>query len=434
MAASPKIARVPHTLKRPERCPHCGSAHITRKGTRREKIEIIQLWRCASCKRVFTPAPEALRNKTFPLRIVLDAITLYNLGYSLTDTAEKMQSRHGYRVGRSTIAACLAEHHSLTTYARLRSEGRRLFRPMQTVRSVKLYHRQVYRFAYHRPKLALLRQSREHGRFARVADFLERVPIECPHELFQGSERASQTPLSAISTSRLIVTQKENFATRLAALVVPTIGDNRLRHEALQRFMLVNDSVTLAAEVPVWISPAMLAELEREHGIALLPEGHRGSLTGHLDFLQVRNGAVHILDYKPDARTNHPVAQLTIYALAISSSPVSGCSTSSALGSMKRSTANFSRAPSWRAAPATARTGHPRLPHDLTSPCPDSRGGACCGRAGQGHSVRRRRPGADRGACGLGSRCGPSGGRGARARTNPARLRAGNSATHCVRA
>ena len=41
-------------------------------------------------------------------------------------------------------------------------------------------------------------------------------------------------------------------------------------------------------------------------------------LTGHLDFLQVRNGAVHILDYKPDARTNKPIAQLTIYALAIS--------------------------------------------------------------------------------------------------------------------
>jgi hypothetical protein len=40
-------------------------------------------------------------------------------------------------------------------------------------------------------------------------------------------------------------------------------------------------------------------------------------LTGHIDFLQVRNGAVHILDYKPDARTNKPIAQLTLYALAL---------------------------------------------------------------------------------------------------------------------
>ncbi len=39
-------------------------------------------------------------------------------------------------------------------------------------------------------------------------------------------------------------------------------------------------------------------------------------VTGHIDFLQVRNDAIHLLDYKPDARTNKPIAQLTIYALA----------------------------------------------------------------------------------------------------------------------
>src|SRR5205085_4362438 len=96
-----------------------------------------------------------------------------------------------------------------------------------------------------------------------------------------------------------------------------TIGDNRLRHEALQRFMLANDSVTLATEVPVWLTPAMIAQIEHQYGIRLLAEGEKGSLTGHIDFLQVRNGAVHILDYKPDARTNKPIAQLAIYALAL---------------------------------------------------------------------------------------------------------------------
>src|SRR5947207_15288519 len=35
------------------------------------------------------------------------------------------------------------------------------------------------------------------------------------------------------------------------------------------------------------------------------------------DARQVRNGAVHILDYKPDAQTNKPIAQLAIYALAL---------------------------------------------------------------------------------------------------------------------
>src|ERR1700682_1042372 len=141
----PRSARAPHTQKRPELCSHCGSTAIARKGTRRKKIEIVQLWRCASCKRVFTPTPSALRNKTYPLRIVLDAITLYDLGYSLEKTADKVRTRHGHRVGRSTIATWLAEHRSLTTYARLRAQGRRLYPPTQTIRATKLYHRQVYK-------------------------------------------------------------------------------------------------------------------------------------------------------------------------------------------------------------------------------------------------------------------------------------------------
>ena len=294
---------------------------------------------------MFTPTPAALRGKTYPLHIVLDAITLYDLGYSLDETADKIKSRFGRRAGRSTIAAWLAEHRSLTTYSRLRAEGRRLYPPTQTIRSIKLYHRQIYKYEYHRPKLAMLRQGREHARFAGVADFLERVPTECPHELFRDSERASQKAASFLDTSRLVVVEKENFATRMAALVIPTVGDNRLRHEALQRFMLANDSTTLAVEVPIWLAPSDIPELEASTAFACTPRGSPAdSITGHIDFLQVRNGAVHILDYKPHARTDRPIAQPTIYALALTRSRASDSSTSNAPGSTRTSTANSSRA------------------------------------------------------------------------------------------
>ena len=87
----------------------------------------------------------------------------------------------------------------------------------------------------------------------------------------------------------------------------------------LQKFMLANDSVTIAVEVPIWLKEDDIAALERQHGIELVPRvgAAERSITGHIDFLQVRNGAVHILDYKPDARTNKPIAQLAIYALAL---------------------------------------------------------------------------------------------------------------------
>jgi hypothetical protein len=264
---------------------------------------------------VFTPAPAELRYKTHPLRIILDGVTLYNLGYSLPVAAAKLNSRHGYKVSPSTLASWMREHQELTTYRRIRGEVR--LPPNQTVRSAKLYHRQVCSFAYHRPKLALLRESQQHKRFGPLADFLEQVLKICPHELFRESSRASQIP-NFVSRNHLIVVEKENFATRTAALIIPSVGNNRLRHESLQHFMLANDSVTVAVEIPIWLTSADIDALEVEYGLQLLPEGGSSRvLTGHIDFLQVRNGAVHILDYKPDARTNKPVAQLTLYALAL---------------------------------------------------------------------------------------------------------------------
>ena len=91
----PRAARGPHSSKIPQQCPYCGSHVLTRRGSRRKKLEIVQLWRCASCKRTFTPGPEAIRNKTYPLRTVIDALSTYSLGYSLEDTAALTKALEG---------------------------------------------------------------------------------------------------------------------------------------------------------------------------------------------------------------------------------------------------------------------------------------------------------------------------------------------------
>ena len=147
------------------------------------------------------------------------------------------------------------------------------------------------------------------------------MPLICPHDLFRAEERgrASQAHPDFANISRIIVNRKENIATRIASLIIPAVGNNKLRHESLQRFMLTNDSVTVAIEIPIWLTEKDITALEKQHGIELAPRvgAAERSITGHIDFLQVRNGAVHILDYKPDARTNKPIAQLAIYALAL---------------------------------------------------------------------------------------------------------------------
>ena len=57
----------------------------------------MQLWRCAD------PAPAAIRNKTHPLAVILDGITLYNLGHTLAEAAAKLKSRHGHTIAPSTL-------------------------------------------------------------------------------------------------------------------------------------------------------------------------------------------------------------------------------------------------------------------------------------------------------------------------------------------
>ncbi len=323
----PRAARAPHSSKTPDACPHCGSRVLTRRGTRKKKLEIVQLWRCASCKRTFTPSPQALRGKTYPLRTIIDALSTYNLGYSMGDTVARIKSKTGRVIASSTLATWLHQHRELMSYLRLRERGRHLFPPEQTIRSIKLYHRQIYRYAFHRPKLEFVRRGEldeKRGgdvRFAPIVNFLEAVPLICPHDLFRAEDRgrASQAQPAFADVSRIIVNKKENVATRIAALTIPGVGNNKLRHETLQRFMLLNDSVTLAIEIPIWLTEHDIEALEQEHGIELAPRvgAAERTITGHIDFLQVRNGAVHILDYKPDARTNKPIAQLAIYALAL---------------------------------------------------------------------------------------------------------------------
>jgi hypothetical protein len=270
-----------------------------------------------------------LHNKTYPLRMILTALTDYDTGYTLQEAAARLKKKTNRSVSPSTITTWLDQYKQHCTYRRLRANSLKRFPPNQTIRSIKLYHRQIYGYAYHCPKLELVRNGalddKRTGdtRFGAVADFLEHIPTMCPHDLFRRDDdpkaRASQAHPDFADVSRIIVNRKQNAATETAALIIPAVGNNKLRHETLQRFMLANDSVTLAIEIPIWLTETDIVALEKQHAIELAPRVGAGerTITGHIDFLQVRNGAIHILDYKPDATTNKPIAQLAIYALAL---------------------------------------------------------------------------------------------------------------------
>ena len=138
----------------------------------------------------------------------------------------------------------------------------------------------------------------------------------CPHPLFLQEHRASASA-SAFDLTGVEITEKHNLAPRIAGLILQTVTHNIRRHETLQRFMLATDSVTVAIEVPVYLTPEDITHMQQELGFAipLLPDT---PLTGHIDLVQIRNGRIHILDYKPNAVRDKPITQLMVYALALS--------------------------------------------------------------------------------------------------------------------
>jgi len=300
------------------RCLYCAGKRVTKKGRRRKKFETIQLWHCNDCDQVFTPS--ALKGKTYPIPVILEGLNYYNTGYSLEASTKRLKERYGISVTPTTLSRWLKEYKELLTYTRLREPARALFPPQRIIQSTRLHHQQVYYYRVHRAKLKVLLENQyqrdnEHENFAPLGTFLLSVAVACPHRLFRNEGRASQLK-ARFDIEGVSIREKQNFATQITQLVLQGVSQNKRRHDSVQKFMLLNDSVTIATEVPVYLLPKDIQHL-KSLGFKV-PFNDSLTLTGHIDALQVRNGAIHILDYKPNAKYEKPIEQLTLYALALS--------------------------------------------------------------------------------------------------------------------
>lgn len=291
-------------------CPKCRCISTTKRGKRRNQLRTLQIYQCSECLHRFTG--EAGKNRTYPLKLILDAITTFNLGYPVTETRSILRRRYHREVPERTINSWLQAYKGVATYSRLRAAGKKLFDPRSIIASRFFQHRQVYRFQVHNAKLDLSLQSPNHRHLSPLRGYLTAVQRDFPHHLFQNTQERSSTFPADLHPA---ISRKENHATRLAALVLPTSLNNKNRHETLQRFMIANDSVTVAVEIPVYLTADDIRNY-KDQGFILPFEAE--VVTGHIDVLQIRNGFLHILDYKPEAnRETHAHVQLIMYALAL---------------------------------------------------------------------------------------------------------------------
>lgn len=70
--------------KEAEHCPYCKSKKFFRRGKRKKKLEVVQLYQCKECNRTFTS--QFVKGKHYPMNLIIDGLSYYNLGWGLEDT------------------------------------------------------------------------------------------------------------------------------------------------------------------------------------------------------------------------------------------------------------------------------------------------------------------------------------------------------------
>ncbi len=317
-----------------EHCPFCTSKDFIKRGTRKNKHQIVQLYECKNveCGKTFTA--QDVKGKHFPLNVIIEGMSYYNLGFTLEETCSLLKQKFGVNPEPSTLSEWISQYDSLCRYSRLRPYATKMFTPQNVVEVVTMAHRQLYRFRYHRAKtMLMLEEEYRNRRLQPLKEFLDNISSVTPHQYFSAAGGQDSCRMSEIRSkldkSDMLVKSKFNYANRLADFVLQAVKDNKQRHEQLQRFFIANDSVTVATEVPVYIRKEDVVHMENDLGFKISDDGnielkgHKNPvaipklLTGHIDLIQVRNGQVHLLDYKPGASKEKPIEQLTWYALAM---------------------------------------------------------------------------------------------------------------------
>lgn len=285
------------TTNKMTKCPSCKNTEVIKKGKRKTKLGSRQLYYCKSCKKGF--ADSKLQHKTYGPKVIVSALSYYNLGSTLEESTKLTNKRFKVKISKSSVSQWLKEFKSICTYCKLREKVSKIYSKEILVSKTFTHSGLAYNFKYHRPKLEMLCSSCGFQPLQKYREnFLKKG---CP-EFFNSIEnRCSQTKVKV----KIKTEGRYNNACKLADLALKSCSSNSQRHLTVENFMLTNDSSTISCEVPIWF-------WEKNLNIGI---------NGHIDILQVRMGKIFILDFKPEAARENELkvsSQLYLYAMGLS--------------------------------------------------------------------------------------------------------------------
>lgn len=277
------------------KCPGCGALSKS-IGFRKCRKRAIQRYLCKnpSCSKSFTLQPSFQHHKSYPIALILQAISNINLGYSLKQTKNYFKKR---KIPRSTLSYWYNQLKHDLSYHRIRNNVKKLYRPIEIIQKRNFIHqKQPFLYQYHKPKADLFLKQ-----YPSLKYYLENINSIIPKAIFSSSQRISKIAKENGLNQNINLTAKNNYAVKLADLAMQLAEDKKQRHSIIENIMLINDTATIAVEIPVYLQTPQ-------------------TITGHIDMLQMRYSKLHILDFKPEKISNkEAVSQLSLYAKALSS-------------------------------------------------------------------------------------------------------------------
>jgi transposase-like protein len=274
-------------------CPICKSnKNVIKNGVRNLKEDTVQAYLCKSCNKRFSD--RKLPHASYSPKVILTALTYYNQGHTISMTQRTMRRRFKVKIPSSTLNDWISRHQDELPATKLRKKY--ALDPNQTIKTRRLFHPQPYLFKVHTLKLNI--KGKQFPQLKRYINYMLNNPMD---HIFQSKKvlRVSELANTIHLPKPITRSVKNSPACRMTDLALELAKTKSERHQKVEEFFLINDSATVAVEVPVYLT-------EKESGF-------KKPLTGHIDLIQVRNNRIHIMDYKPD-QSGNVINQLKLYA------------------------------------------------------------------------------------------------------------------------
>lgn len=101
-------------------CKSCRSKNVVKRGLQQTNSDCEQVFYCKDCGRKFSL--RKMKSKMYNPKIIMNAISAYNLGNTLEGTAKLINQRFKVKISKSSVHGWLNEFEEIHTYNKLREE------------------------------------------------------------------------------------------------------------------------------------------------------------------------------------------------------------------------------------------------------------------------------------------------------------------------